>query len=107
MNVTMVCDVLGPENNGTTIAAMNLYRHLVKKGHNVRVVCPDKDKEGLDGFYVVSTVNFGPFNEYVRKNGVTLSKPDDGILREAMKGADVVHCMVPFALSRRAAEIAR
>ena len=107
MNVIMVCDVLGPENNGTTIAAMNLYRHLVKKGHNVRVVCPDKDKEGLDGFYVVSTVNFGPFNEYVRKNGVTLSKPDDGILREAMKGADVVHCMVPFALSRRAAEIAR
>lgn len=28
MKVTIVCDVLGTENNGTTIAAMNLVRSL-------------------------------------------------------------------------------
>lgn len=26
--ITIVCDVLGEENNGTTIAAMNLIRFL-------------------------------------------------------------------------------
>ena len=31
MIVTVVCDVLGKENNGTTIAAMNLIRFLKKK----------------------------------------------------------------------------
>ena len=28
MKITIVCDVLGEENNGTTIAAMNLIRFL-------------------------------------------------------------------------------
>ena len=28
MIITIVCDVLGEENNGTTVAAMNLIRHL-------------------------------------------------------------------------------
>lgn len=106
MIVTLVCDVLGPENNGTTIAAMNLYRFLKKSGHTVRVVCPDADKKDMENFYIVPTRNFGPFNDYVRKNGVSLAKPVESTIREAIKGADVVHCLVPFALSRKASEIA-
>ena len=43
MIITVVCDVLGEENNGTTIAAMNLIRSLKAKGHEVRVVCPDEE----------------------------------------------------------------
>ncbi len=42
MTLTVVCDVLGRENNGTTIAAMNLIRSMRAKGHTVRVVCPDE-----------------------------------------------------------------
>lgn len=38
----MVCDVLGEENNGTTIATMNLLNYLKHKGHEVRVLCADK-----------------------------------------------------------------
>jgi len=44
MKVTIVCDVLGTENNGTTIAAMNLVRSLRSRGHEVKIVCPDADK---------------------------------------------------------------
>ena len=102
----MICDVLGAENNGTTIAAMNLIRSLKAKGHNLKVVCPDEDKRGQDGFYVVSKYNFGPLNSYVEKNGVSLAKPDEDILREAVTGADVVHILVPFALGHAAAEMA-
>lgn len=31
MKITIVCDVLGKENNGTTIAAMTEHRHYRKK----------------------------------------------------------------------------
>ena len=44
MKISIICDVLGAENNGTTIAAMNLIRSLKAKGHDVKVVCPDEDK---------------------------------------------------------------
>lgn len=107
MRVTVICDVLGEENNGTTIAAMNLIRSLRAKGHEVRVVCPDENRRGQEGFYVVPTYNFGIFNNYVQKNGVTLAKPVDQILRAAIDGADVVHIMVPFGLGRAGMKIAR
>ena len=47
MVICVVCDVLGEENNGTTIAAMNLIRSLRARGHEVRVICPDADKKDL------------------------------------------------------------
>ena len=107
MNVTMVCDVLGKENNGTTVAAMNLYRSLTAKGHKVKIVCPDKDKEGMEGYFVVPTVNFGKaLNGYIAKNGVTIAKCDEGILRKALEGSDVVHIMIPFSLGRHAVRLA-
>ena len=106
MKITIACDVLGAENNGTTIAGMNLIRSLKAKGHEVKVVCPDEDKRGQDGFYIVKKYNFGPLNGYIEKNGVALAKPDEDTLREAITGADVVHVLVPFAVGHAAAEMA-
>lgn len=108
MIVTVVCDVLGKENNGTTIAAMNLIRYLKRKGHEVRVLCADADKKGEDGYFVVPNLNLGKFlNDYVERVGVTLAKPDDDVIREALTGADIAHVMVPLLLGLRATKIAR
>ena len=52
MTITIVCDVLGKENNGTTIVAMNLIRSLQERGHSVRVVCSDPERAGKEGYYV-------------------------------------------------------
>ena len=49
MNLTIVCDVLGKENNGTTITAMNLIRSMSERGHHVKVVCADEGKRGVSG----------------------------------------------------------
>lgn len=46
MKITIVCDALGNENNGTTIVAMNLIRYLREHGHEVRVLCCDQDRIG-------------------------------------------------------------
>lgn len=107
MIICVVCDVLGEENNGTTIAAMNLIRSLRKKGHTVRVVCPDEDKMGKQDYYIVKTLSVGPFNGYVKKNGVVIAKPDMDVLHMALEGVDHVHLMIPFMLSMKALHIAK
>ena len=53
MNVTIVCEVLGK------VAALNLIRSLKEKGHNVKVICPDADREGLEGYYILPVTNMG------------------------------------------------
>ena len=106
MLVSIICDVLGQENNGTTIAAMNLIRTLRQKGHRVRVVCPDETRSGEEDFYIVPKYNFGIFNGYVEKNGVAPAKLDREILESAIRDADVIHVMLPFALGKAAAQYA-
>ncbi len=105
MTLTVICDVLGRENNGTTIAAMNLIRSMRAKGHTVRVVCPDEFHKGEKDFYVVPSLNLGPLNGYLAKNGVSLAKPDMKVLEEALDGADAVHFITPFLLSSRAIKL--
>lgn len=45
MKITIICEVLGQPNNGTSVAAYNLINYLREEGHEVTVVCPDEDKK--------------------------------------------------------------
>ena len=106
MVVTIVADVLGEENNGTTIACMNLVRYLRGRGDTVKIVCCDQDKKGVPGYYVVPTLNLGCIlNKALERNHVSLAKPDKNIIE--IIGSDVVHVMIPFALGRKAVKICR
>lgn len=107
MIVTIVTDVLGKANNGTTIAAMHLIDFLREKGHTVRVLCPDGDKEGVMNYYIVPTINFGPFQPIVDHNGVSLAKGDMMVVARAIHDADEVHIMMPFALGRKTARLCK
>ena len=108
MKITVIADVLGEENNGTTTACMNLVRYLRTKGHTVSIVCCDQDKSGIDDFFVVGTYNLGPIiNHMVMKNNVSLAKPDKSIITSAIEYTDIVHIMMPFALGKTAMKIAR
>lgn len=107
MKIAVVCDVLGEENNGATHAGMNLIRSLKAKGHEVRVVCCDEDKKGKEGYYICPKRSFGPFNNYVKKVGVTIAKPDDKVIEEAVKDVDIIHLHLPFPMSNHAIEFAK
>ena len=108
MIVTVVCDVLGEENNGTTIAAMNLIRFLKSQGHTVRVLCADQNKKGEEGYYVVPNLNLGKLlNKYVKKVGVTLAKPEKDVIESAIQGADIIHAMLPFLLTMKTIKVAK
>lgn len=105
MKITIICDVLGEANNGTTLAAMNLIRFLREKGHQLTVVAPDAPNE--EGFVSVRPVNLGKFlNGVLKRNGVKLAKPDKRLLEDAIKDADLVHLLIPFPLSVAAVKIA-
>ena len=103
MKIAVICDVLGQENNGTTIAAMNLIRSLRAKGHTVRVVCDDPARADCPDFYIVPKFDFGPFNHYVEENGVSPARVDHEILESAIHDVDVIHVMLPFGLGKAAA----
>ena len=107
MTITIVCDILGEENNGTTIACMNLIRYLRAQGHTVRVVCADQDKAGNECFYVVPERNLYLLNPIVERNGVTLPRVDRSILEEAIRDCDVVHTTFVLRLSHTAVKIAK
>lgn len=81
MIITIICDVLGEENNGTTITSKRLIDNLKARGHEVRVVSPSPIKEA--GYYQVGTYNFGVFNKYVAKNGVSLAKANKPTILKA------------------------
>lgn len=106
LKIAIVSDVLGTENNGTTIAAMNFIRSLQMKGHEVTIICPDQDKKDAPGYVVMPTWNFGIFNRYVAKNGVVLAKVNNTLLENTLKDKDVIHSMLAFSLGKAAAKIA-
>ncbi len=107
MIITVVCDVLGEENNGTTIAAMNLIRFLKKQGHTVRILCADQGRKDQENFFVVPNRSFGKvLDAYVAKVGVTLAKPDSDIVKKAIEGSDIVHIMIPLSLEMSAVKVA-
>ena len=108
MNIAIIADVLGKPNNGTTLATYNLINGMKKRGHNVKVVCPDVDKKDLAGYYIAPVNHLGPIiDKVIEKNGVVWAKADDETLRAAIKDADVVHIEMPYSLGNRGAEIAK
>lgn len=105
MVITIVLDQYGGFNNGTTATAMRFADILKKHGHTVRIITawPSKGKD----IFVVSQYKIPVFDAIVRSQGMVFGKPDDEVLRKAIKGSDVVHLMLPFPLQRRALEIAK
>lgn len=105
MKIAIVTDVLGVENNGTTITTKRLIENLKERGHQVNVVSPSKSDE--EGYYQLKKRNFYIFNKYVEKNGVCLAIPDKQTITEGIKDADVVHIVLPFKAGKVALKVAK
>ena len=104
MIITIVADVFGESNNGTTITIKRLVSKLKERGHELRVVSSSPSDE--PGRYTLEKRNFYVFNDYLSTNGVELAKPDENVLREAFTGADIVHIAMPFKTGKHAVKLA-
>ncbi len=108
MKIIVVCDVYGKENNGSAVVAYNLIRFLQSRGHDVRILCADQESKGLPDHYVVPNMHFGKkLDAYVAKVGVSIAHPKKQIIKEALKGVDAVHIMMPLPLGLATVKIAK
>ena len=107
MKITIVCDILGKKNNGTSIAAYNLINYLKNKGHTVKVLCCDYDKCDNSEFFVLDKINLGILNKILDKNGISLPKTNKKIIRDALIDCDIVHIMLPFSIGKKACKLAK
>jgi glycosyltransferase involved in cell wall biosynthesis len=95
MKILLVIDTYDTTNNGTSISAQRFASVLRQHGNEVKVLTtgdPAPDKFVLKEFKVPL------FNDLIHSHGFQFSKVDTDIIREAVEWADVVHCMMPFAL---------
>lgn len=109
MKLTIVADVLGEENNGTTITIKRLIDGLVKRGNEVNVVSPLKNEESVNPrYYGVDRRTFGVFTNYIEsKNGASFGKPDKEVIKRAIEGSDIVHIELPFKMGKSALKVCR
>lgn len=106
MKITLIADIYGETNNGTSITAARLVAGLRERGHSVTVVSPSAG-EG-DGYVQLPRRHIPIFQNYVEKlNGVAMAAVDEAVLRRWIAESDVVHFLLPFQVSQAGVRIAR
>jgi 1,2-diacylglycerol 3-alpha-glucosyltransferase len=112
MVITMVIDIYGDKNNGTTTTAMRTAENLQALGNEVRVIAwmPDKVKgDEVNGVKVLrcKKVAIHPFEGLIEANGFTFGMTDEKSIAEFIKGSDIVHLMLPFGVESRVRKVAK
>jgi glycosyltransferase involved in cell wall biosynthesis len=104
MKILFALDTYWTNNNGTSISAQRFAEVLRRHGHEVRILATDErypDETGLkDDLYLLPEVHVHPFDSLIHKHGFRFAKCKRAIIREAVAWAEVVHCMMPFPLTR-------
>ena len=107
MRIAIIADVLGEENNGTSVTVKRLILNLKNRGHDVLVVSPGDEHADAEGYFTMDKIDFKIFSNYVRENGVEFARPDTDVLKKLIATCDVVHALMPFPLGRAAARICK
>jgi len=109
VKILLVIDQFYEANNGMTISARRFAKVLADHGHEIRIVSTGKSRDpGLYAdSYSVPKQYIPFFDKLVAKQGMTFASPDDEVLECAVGWADIVHFLVPFALSHHGIMIAR
>ena len=100
----VVLDQYDSENNGTTITARRLVNGLINLGCNVKVISAGKQEENK---FTVRELKFPIIDKVIKSQGMMFAMPDEDVLYEAIKWADLVHFVMPFFLSIKGLKIAR
>lgn len=96
MKILLVIDQFDAANNGTTISAKRFANHLREHGNEVRVISTGAEAENK---YVVAEWKLPIGEKLIKAQGMAFAKPEVDVLENAISWADVVHFMMPFALS--------
>ena len=103
MKILLVIDDYISSNNGTTISCRRFAAELRRQGHIVKVL-GTSTKEEPDMFRL-EEYHLPIVDGLVRANDFHFSKVDMRVVNDAVAWADVVHCMMPFMLTYRTAQV--
>ena len=103
MIIVFVIDASNVAKRGVPLVAQKMQGVLTAAGHEIRVVSCSKSA----GAFRIRRNFLSHLSFWARRQGIFFGKPDEEILREAYRGADLVHLMLPFSLEMKAEEIAR
>lgn len=104
MRILFVIDQYDSANNGTTISARRFAEALAARGNEVRVVSCGRSSEDK---YAVPAIHLLPIAEHIVKSqGMQFAMPVSKQLKKALEWADIVHFLMPFALSLRGLTLA-
>ena len=109
IKIAIVSDILGAEKSGMTAAAANLISYLKARGHAVRVICQDEERQGQDGYYVILPVppeEKTGLAKLFKKDTPLFSMTEIAEMKEALSGVHVVHIITPFRLGALALQTA-
>lgn len=104
MKILLVIDQFIGKNNGTTISTVRFAKYLAENGNEVRVVTTGTPGENL---YIVPERHIPIATQCAHVQGLLFAKPDKNILTEAISWCDIVHFVMPFAISKTGVKIAK
>jgi glycosyltransferase involved in cell wall biosynthesis len=105
MKILFVIDSFYTTNNGTSISAQRFSVELRRRGHEVKALCwdsPTPDTYQLtltDGDFTTPRFHMPVFQSLMDKHDFSFAKVDREKIHEACDWADIVHILVPFAIS--------
>ncbi len=112
MIITVVVDLYGEKNNGTTVTAMRTCENLLALGHEVRVIAYVPENVSTDALHGVKVLRcrkghiYG-FDWLVESQGFTFGKAKEKEIADFIRGSDVVHIMFPFPLESMVRKVSK
>lgn len=110
MVITLVIDMFGATNNGTTVTCMRTASYLRSHGHEVRVIAyVPKEHDDLSAYKVLAVprIRIPLFDNLILSNGMVLAKGDLKAIAAFIKGSDIVHLLLPFHLESQVRKVAK
>jgi len=109
MKILFVVDQFFGANNGRSISAQRSAAALIARGNEVRILCsaPGRERTGDFYAYLLPVRHIPFFDKLVTAQGMQFAQPMKLPIAEAVAWADVVHCYMPFALTRASIRAAR
>ena len=104
MKILLVIDQFNSENNGTTISTVRFAQYLANIGHDVRVLTTGKEGKNM---YIVPERKIPLATHFAHKQGMVFGKPVKSILTKAISECDIVHFLMPWAMSKKGIKICK
>jgi len=105
MKILYVMNNAFAKGNGLSASCQRTVQYLRDAGEDVRILS-EAGPDGEQPEYVLPEETIPVFDGLVREQGYSFARPDDDVIREAVRWADVVHLEEPFVLQIHVCRIA-